>query len=57
MGPGDFTTTGHFIVLVGVDDRGEIMIRDPNSKKNSNKTWALEDLMPQIRNLWSYRYA
>lgn len=56
MGPGDFTTTGHFIVLTGVSDDGKIMIHDPNSKINSEKEWALEDLMTQIRNLWSYSY-
>lgn len=54
MGPGDFTTTGHFIVLTGVDRNGNIKINDPNSRKNSEKTWNLDDIMPQIRNIWSY---
>ena len=54
MGPGDFTTTGHFIVLTGVDRSGNIKINDPNSRKNSEKTWNLDDIMPQIRNIWSY---
>lgn len=54
MGPGDFTTTGHFIVLSGITGEEKIIVNDPNSKINSEKEWNLEDLMPQIRNLWSY---
>lgn len=54
MGPGDFTTSGHFIVLTGVDDNGDILVNDPNSRKRSEKAWKLSDLMPQIRNLWGY---
>lgn len=54
MRPGDFTTSGHFIVLAGVDENGKVIVRDPNSKVNSDKTWAVEDLMPQIKNLWGY---
>ena len=54
MGAGDFTTTGHFIVLTGVDEEGNVIVRDPNSKINSNRTWNIDELMPQIRNLWGY---
>ncbi len=56
MRAGDFTTSGHFIVLVGVDDNGEVIVCDPNSRINSEKTWEIQDLMPQIKNLWSYEY-
>lgn len=56
MRPGDFTTTGHFIVLTGVDEYGKITVCDPNSKINSEKTWDVETLIPQIKNLWGYRY-
>lgn len=54
VGPGDFTTEGHFIVLTGMDDQGKIIVNDPNSKKNSGKNWELERIMSQIKNLWSY---
>lgn len=54
MGPGDFTTEGHFLVLTGVDENGEILLHDPNSKKRSHQSWNLERLMKQIRNLWTY---
>lgn len=51
MGKGDFTTTGHFIVLVGVED-GKFKVNDPNSIERSEMLWDFETLAPQIRNLW-----
>ena len=54
MYPGDFTYTGHFIVLTGIDSEGKIIVNDPNSIKNSNKHWAIEEILPQIRNIWIY---
>lgn len=54
MGPGDFTTTGHFIVLTGADKDGNVIVRDPNSLENSNKTWSIDTIMSQVRNLWGY---
>lgn len=56
MGPGDFTTGGHFIILTGVDDDGMVTVCDPNSRNNSKRAWDVEELIPQIKNLWSYRY-
>ena len=54
LGPGDFTTTGHFIVLTGYEN-GKIRVNDPNSYRNSEKTWTYEQLKGQIQNLWVYR--
>ena len=54
MGPGDFTTTGHFIVLTGYKN-GKIQINDPNSRKNSKKLWDLSKIKGQTRNLWVFR--
>ena len=51
MGPGDFTTTGHYILLTGMKD-GELCINDPNSHANSEKTWPYETFAAQVRNLW-----
>ena len=51
MGKGDFTTSGHFIVLVGEED-GLIRVNDPNSIANSEKLWSFEDIEDQFRNLW-----
>lgn len=53
MRPGDFTTQGHFIVLVGLQD-GKIVVNDPNSRKRSNMLWDYDKLESQIKNLWVY---
>ena len=52
MGEGDFTTTGHYIVLTGVEE-GAFKVNDPNSRKNSQRLWTYEELEPQIRNIWA----
>lgn len=57
MYPGDFTYTGHFIVLTGIDSEGCITVNDPNSRINSNTHWTMDTLLPQIRSLWSYSAA
>ena len=54
MGPGDFTTSGHYIVMTGYEN-GMIRINDPNSVANSEKLWKYEDIEGQIRNLWVIR--
>lgn len=54
MGPGDFTTSGHFILLTGVED-GKFRVNDANSYINSEKLWSYEDIKGQIKNLWVIR--
>ena len=54
MGPGDFTSTGHYVVMVGYSD-GLIQINDPNSHTNSLKLWRYDELSGQIENLWVIR--
>ena len=51
MGAGDFTTTGHYIVLTGLEN-GFFKVKDPNSRENSRKLWSYEQLEGQIRNIW-----
>lgn len=51
--PGDFTTTGHFILLTGIAEEG-IRVNDPNSPQNSDRLWTYAELEPQIRNLWAF---
>lgn len=53
MRPGDFTTTGHFIVLVEAED-GKIRVHDPNSTQRSNQLWSWETLEYQIKGLWGF---
>lgn len=52
MGPGAFTSTGHFIVLTGYEN-GRIRVNDPNSRANSQKLWTYEEIAAEIRNLWT----
>ena len=54
VGPGDFTSTGHFIVMTGYQD-GMVSVNDPNSKAKSEQLWELTSVMEQIRNLWVCR--
>ena len=54
VGPGDFTTSGHFIVITGMRD-GQFTVNDPNSTERSEKLWDYETLEPQISNLWAFR--
>lgn len=54
MGPGDFTTSGHYIVMVGYKD-GKIRINDCNSRARSEMLWEYDQIKSQIRNLWVYR--
>ena len=41
MSPGHFTTTGHFIVLRGITEEGNVLVADPASVKRSNQEWSL----------------
>lgn len=52
MAPGDFTTTGHFILIRGYGKDG-FYVNDPNHKSNSEKTWSFKELQKQIKCLWA----
>lgn len=56
MGSGDFTRSGHFIMLYGYDAEG-FMVNDPNSQERSGMRWNFNTLRWQIKNIWSYRKA
>ena len=52
LGKGDFTSSGHYIVLTGWED-GAFRVNDPNSRIRSEKLWTYEELEHQIRNIWA----
>ena len=56
MLPGDFTTSGHFIVIY---DHGLFgyNVYDPNSVELSSRTWSFDKLEGQIAQLWSFTAA
>lgn len=51
--PGDFTTTGHFIVLAGLAEDGTVIVHDPNSAERTHTTWDIERVLGQASNLWA----
>lgn len=54
MIPGDFTTTGHFIVLKSIDNRGMVEVFDPNSPERSARLWPVQRIVNQINNAWAF---
>ena len=54
MGPGEFTYSGHFVVLTGVDSDGRIFINDSNSRERSAQTWDADYLLSQAVAMWAY---
>jgi predicted double-glycine peptidase len=53
VGPGHFTSAGHFIVVTGYED-GYFTVNDPNSYENSARKWKYEEFQDQIKNIWSF---
>lgn len=51
--PGDFTKSGHYILIVGKQD-GKLVIRDPNSRINSHKIWDEGRVLAQNKQMFSY---
>lgn len=52
VGPGDFTTTGHFLLLTGYED-GAFRVNDSNSTVNSRILWNYDTLADQMMVLWA----
>ena len=48
MGPGDFSSAGHFIVAYGYDANGNLYIADPASPERSGTTWSADLLLSQL---------
>lgn len=53
LGPGRFTTTGHYIVIYGYDDEG-YYVHDPNSYVRSKKAWAYDEFSSEVKNIWAF---
>ena len=58
MGPGTFTSGGHFIVLRGITEDGKILVNDPNdntySKKFYEREFDLALFMNEGKNFWKF---
>ena len=53
VGRGEFTTSGHYILIYGYDSEG-LMINDPNCVARSNQRWIFSEIRWQIKNIWAY---
>ena len=49
MGTGQFTSSGHFIIVRGVSVSGKLQIADPNSSENTMTEWDYETLRKEIK--------
>ena len=49
MGKGTFTSSGHFIVLRGITENGNVWVADPKNKKNNQKTFSLGLLLSEAK--------
>lgn len=55
MGPGHFTSAGHFIVLVGVLPDGRIKVNDPNRQICSDTPWDFTSIIvPEALQFWAF---
>ena len=52
-GNGAFTPSGHYVVAVGTDEKGDIKVNDPRGRSYS-KTYSAEELSRQSRKAWSF---
>jgi len=53
MGPGHFTSGGHYIVLRGITDDGKIIVSDPSSSSRSNLVWDISVFLNEGKQMWS----
>ena len=57
LGPGYFTTNGHFFVLAGLADDGQVIINDPYSVARSSVTWDAEFIASESIAMFVYAKA
>lgn len=55
VGSGDFTDDGHFIVITGFDDNGDLKVNDPFSSVNSSKAWDVDEVIVQTMALYAFK--
>lgn len=53
MGPGDFTTGGHFVVVYGYTEEG-FLLNDPNCVARSRLPWSYSQIGGQIKHIWVF---
>lgn len=47
--PGRFTSFGHFMVLVGIDSNGKVILHDPNNLSFTQRRWDFgKEILPEV---------
>ena len=54
VGPGTFSQVGHYIVLAGLTDSGEVIVNDPYSTTRSAKPWDADLIASESIALYAY---
>ena len=54
FGPGDFTEYGHYVVLTGLTQEGEIIMNDPYSEERSEKRWDYDIIVENAIAFYAY---
>lgn len=57
LGPGYFTTNGHFFVLAGLDADGKVIVNDPYSVVRSSQTWDADFIAAETMAMFVYAKA
>ena len=57
LGPGFFTTNGHFFVLAGLDNDGKVIVNDPYSVERSSQTWDADFIAAETMAMFVYSKA
>lgn len=54
MAPGHFTNGGHYIVLRGLTNDGQVIVADPASEKRTNQTWDINVFLNEGKGMWAF---
>ena len=54
MGPGIFTTEGHYIVLRGITDDGYVLVNDPGNRNRNRYAYKLSTVVAQAKTSSSF---
>lgn len=53
VGPGDFTQSGHYLVITGIEGN-KVTVNDPYSSIRSAKTWDISKVLKQTKALYGF---
>ena len=54
VGPGHFTSGGHYIVLRGLTEDGKVIVADPASEKRSSQVWDIDVFLKEGKGMWAF---